>query len=91
MTDQNEVAVYNDCGEKIIVKKISTTKAGNFNLCIHHGDPLLDDEVMFTLSIKDRDTKTVSDKIGAAFHVAGWITSKQERDVIALAILDMTK
>lgn len=72
-------------------KKISTTKAGNFNLCIHHGDPLLDDEVMFTLSKKDRDTKTVSDKIGAAFHVAGWITNKQERDVIALAILDMTK
>jgi hypothetical protein len=55
--NQQESTVFNDCGEKIIVKKISTTKAGNFNLCIHHGDPLLDDEVMFTLSKKTETRK----------------------------------
>jgi hypothetical protein len=89
MDNQNIVTVYNDCGEKIVIEKIGITKKGNFNFRVHHGDPLLDDEVTFTLPRKY--IKDVSVKITLAFFIAGWVTGKSECDVIAKTILGMTK
>lgn len=89
MDNQNKVTVYNDCGEMIVIEKIGATKKGNFNFRVHHGDLLLDDEVTFTLPKQHK--RDLSAKIMLAFFIAGWVTGKTECDVIAKAILGMTK
>lgn len=71
-------------------RKIGVTKKGDFNFRIHHGDWLLDDEVTFTLPAKHIE-KDLLNKITLAFFIAGWVAGKTECDVIAKAILGMTK
>lgn len=87
--NQQESTVFNDCGEKITIKKTGVTSSGNHNFSVHHRDTLLDDEVIFTLYRKDKDIPTIAKKISASFLFAGWITSQQECTVIAEKILEM--
>jgi hypothetical protein len=84
-----EAVVYNDCGEKITIKKTGVSATGDHNFSIHHVDDLMDEDAVLTLSKDDKDVATVAAKISSAFSIAGCATSRQECTMMAKAILDM--
>lgn len=89
MSDKQETVVYNDCGEKITIKKTGASATGDHNFSIHHVDDLMDEDAVLTLSKDDKDVATVAAKISSAFSIAGCTTSRKECIMMAKAILDM--